>query len=212
MKGLILNNMYSIEKSMRTSILLSIAALIGLLLTEHSAAVRVAALLPFLLIPVQAFEILKLDSMSGWNKFEITLPVNREKIIQSKYITFFILLTFCVILAVGLFFITNIFIETSFSSIFFLFMLRGMGIVLCLATLLYPLTYVLGVEKSDTIMLYCIGFAFGMFGLVFFGLELIPGTIENIDFLFSVTYCLLSFILFIISYFIANFIYKRKEF
>lgn len=71
MKGLILNNLYSIDKSVKFSLLISTAAIIPLIISGNPTALKIAVLLPFLIIPMNAFEVLKQDSMSGWNKFEI---------------------------------------------------------------------------------------------------------------------------------------------
>src|SRR5690625_1635721 len=159
MKGLILNNLYSVERSIRFSTFLSIILIVGLLLIQQSFSVRIAAFLPFLLIPVNAFEVLKLDQLSGWNKFEITLPVKRHQIILSKYVIFLLLFLLGAILSILLFYIIKLFISFSFTLLFFNYLLRGMGMVLCLAVIVYPLTFILGTEKSDIIMLCSMGFA-----------------------------------------------------
>lgn len=211
MKGLILNNLYSVEKSIKSSTFIAIAAVILLILTQNSAALRAAAMLPFLLIPPQAFEVLKHDAMSGWNKFEMTLPVKRRKIVQSKYLTFLLLFFMSVLLTFVLFYIANLFIMLPFTNVFN-FLLRGMGAVLCIAAIIYPMTYILGTEKSDTIMISSMGFTFGMFFLVFILLQMIVGTSEGFDEIFSVTFFVASIFLFIVSYLISNIVYTKKEF
>lgn len=212
MKGLILNNLYSAEKSIKSGIIITIAAVILLIFTKNPTALKVAIFLPFALIPVHAFEVLKHDAMSGWNKFEITLPVVRHKIIQSKYVTFLLLFIISILLTFVLFFIAHLFIVPTFTTVFFNFLFRGMGLILCGAALTYPLTYILGTEKSDGITISSIGFAFGMFGLVSILLQMIIGTIEGFDRIFSVSFLLVSIFLLIISYVISINVYKRKEF
>jgi len=212
MKGLILNNLYSVERSIRFSTFLSIILIVGLLLIQQSFSVRIAAFLPFLLIPVNAFEVLKLDQLSGWNKFEITLPVKRHQIILSKYVIFLLLFLLGAILSILLFYIIKLFISFSFTLLFFNYLLRGMGMVLCLAVIVYPLTFILGTEKSDIIMLCSMGFAFSMYGLVFALLQLTAGSIDNFDIIFSMSFLSISIILLIMSYVVSTIVYKHKEF
>src|SRR5690625_1172989 len=141
MKGLILNNLYSIRISTKTSSILAIAAVIVLVMTQHNIALRIALFLPFLLIPVQAFEVLKQDAMSGWNKFEITLPVTRSQIVGSKYSTFLLLFMCSFMLIMVVFVITDQFMYSVIDQVFFNFLCRGMGIILCLSASTFMLTY-----------------------------------------------------------------------
>ncbi|GEN29809.1 ABC-type transport system involved in multi-copper enzyme maturation permease subunit [Cerasibacillus quisquiliarum] len=212
MKGLILNNLYTVEKGIKSSIGLTILAISLLLFTQNPVALRVAAFLPFLLIPVNAFEVLKHDDKSGWSKFELTLPVERHKIIQSKYITFVLLFSMSLVLTFVLFYFVHTFLYPTFTNTFFNFLLRGMGGILAIAALHYPLTYLLGTEKSDTITISSMGFCFGMFFIVFMLLELVIGTVDGFDGIFSVTFFAVSIVLFIVSYFVSYMIYKNKEF
>lgn len=211
MKGLILNNFYTIEKSVKSSIILSIAAVIILVMTEHDMALRAALFLPFFLIPVHGFEVLKHDAMSGWNIFETTLPVTREQIVRSKYSTFLLLLVCSFLIIVVIFFTVDRLFFSVIDQLFFNFLLRGMGLILCLAAATFALTYKLGTEKSDSITLGSAAFTFGMF----FGLSTFLGTVfehTRIDEIFSVTFLGLAVTAFMISYVFSVYIYKRQEF
>lgn len=212
MKGLILNNLYSIEKSVKTSSILVGAAVIILVMTQHNAALRVALLLPFLLIPVQAFEVLKHDAMSGWNKFETTLPVTRKQIVGSKYSSFLLLFIGTLLLVVCIFFVVDQFMYSVIDQVFFNFLFRGMGIIFCLAASTFMLTYKLGTEKSDSIMISSMGFTF----CIFFGLsiliEIVLGNIQHVDEIFSVTFFIIAAMSLLISYILSVQIYKKKEF
>lgn len=212
MKGLILNNLYSTEKSVKSSSFLTAVAVVLLLLTKNPMAMKAVAFLPFFLIPVHAFEILKYDAMSGWNKYEIILPVTRKRIIGSKYITFLLLFTFSVLIVSVIVYIFHLFQFPIVYSILVSYSLRGMGLVLCVAALLYPLTYWLGTEKSDTIMISSASFSFGIFFSTSLMLQMFIGGVEDFDRKFSFIFFILSFILFSISYVISINIYKNKEF
>lgn len=212
MSGLILNNIYSVRKSTKTSLLLASVAVIILVLTKETFALRAALFLPFLLIPVQAFEVLKQDAMSGWNRFEITLPVTRKQIVGSKYITFILFFIISLLLIITIFLATHIFLYPVIDLLVFNFILRGMGIILLLAASTYPLTYKLGTEKSDTITIGSMGFTFAIFFGLSILLEIILGSVPNIDEVFSIIFIIIAIILFIISYVVSVFIYTKKEF
>lgn len=212
MKGLIFNNLYSVEKSIKSSTLLATAIVIGLILAQNPTALRVAIFLPFLLIPVHAFEVLKHDAMSGWSKFEITLPVSRQKIVSSKYMTFLLLFFLSAFIIFAPFLLTHIFIYPTINEIFFNFLLRGAGLILCIAALTYPLTYILGTEKADFITMMGVGFSFGIFFGIYALLQVVMGAVEGFDQIFSMTFISVSILLLLISYVVSSVIYRRKEF
>lgn len=212
MKGLILNNLYSIEKSAKTSIILASAAVIILVMTQLSAAIKVALFLPFLLIPVHAFEVLKHDAMSGWSKFETTLPVTRKQIVGSKYSTFLLLLMCSLMIIIFIFFMVDQVIYPVIDQLFFNFLFRGMAIILCLAASTFMLTYKLGTEKSDAIMIGSASFTFSVFFGLSILLEIILGNIQHIDEVFSVTFFVIASIFLLVSYILSVKIYKKKEF
>lgn len=212
MSGLFLNNYYSIRKSARSSIVLACAVLIILVLTKEPIALRAALFLPFLLIPVQAFEVLKMDALSGWNTFEVTLPVTRRQIVASKYAIFICFVAISVLLIGTVFFLTHMFYYPVIDATFLNFGLRGFGIVCCLAASTFPLTFKLGTEKSDSIMMMSTGFTFAMF----FGLPLILSMIltdiSHFDEVFSITFGGVSLVCLFLSYIASVIIYDRKEF
>lgn len=212
MRGLLLNNFYSMEKGIRQSFIITIAAVALLLLAQNPLGLRAATFLPFLLIPINALEVLKHDRLSGWDKFEVTLPVSREKIIRSKYLTFLILLVASAALLVVLFTVSDFAIAPSLDATFVNFTLRGIGIVLCIAAATFFLTYMLGAEKSDTITLMSGGFGIAVFFLVSSLLPGLIGTGAGYDRIFSISLVLIAGILFVISYILSVILYKRKEF
>jgi|SRR5690625_1651953 len=212
MKGLLLNNLYSIEKSTKTSMILASVAVIILVMTQHNIAIKAALFLPFLLVPVHAFEVLKYDALSGWNKFEITLPVTRKQIVRSKYSTFLLLFMCSLMMIVFIFFAVDQFIYPVIDQVFFNFLFRGMGIILCLAASTFMLTYKLGTEKSDSIMISSTGFTFGVFFGLSILLEFVLGTIQHIDEVFSVIFFIIASISLLVSYILSIQIYIKKEF
>lgn len=212
MKGLILNNVYTVKRSIQSSCLLAIAIVIVLLIAQNDMALRAAIFLPFLLIPVHAFEVLKHDARSGWQKFEMTLPVTRKKIVTSKYVTFLLLFITSMIIVSIPFLLTHMFVYPTMNALFFNFLLRGMGLVMSIATLTFPLTYILGTEKSDTITISSVGFSLGLFFAVSLLLLQFIGSIERFDEMFSIIFFVITAVLFVTSYIVSMVVYAKKEF
>ncbi|SET47821.1 ABC-2 family transporter protein [Oceanobacillus limi] len=212
MKGLILNNFYSVEKSIKSSILLTVVIVTFMILSQHSLALRLAAFIPFALIPVHAFEVLKQDSRSGWNRYELTLPLHRHKILLSKYVIFILLFLLGLFITTVIFLLADAFMTITFTQVYVNYLLRGMGLILCIAALTYPLTYLLGTEKSDFIQICSIGFSLGMFGIVFAMLTWIMGKVDGFDEIFSISFFSVAIIFFIISYAISYIIYRKKDY
>ncbi|TMW70922.1 ABC-2 transporter permease [Alteribacter natronophilus] len=212
MKGLVLNHYYAIEKGIKSSVAAVAVLVIAALVIQEDWALRFAVFLPFLLIPVHAFEVLKRDVLSGWNRFEITLPVKRKQIVQSKYATFLLLLLVSLALPMVLYTAVHFLIEPVFTDIVFNFLMRGMGLVLCLAAIVYPLTFKWGTEKSDMIFILSLAFSFGTFGGVSGLLALVIGTPDWYDQVFSLVFLIVALASFAVSYMLSQRIYKKKEF
>ena len=211
MKGLILNNFYSIRDSIKLSLILAIVANVILIATENSTSMQIAIFLSFLLISSNAFEVLKQDSLSGWSKFEFVLPIARHKIVQSKYLTFLLLLMLSLLVTTVTFLVTSLFITYS-EKLILNFIFRGMAFVFCIASIVYPLTYILNGDKSEVIRLISMFFSLGVFGLVyFFQLQLMDKN-ENFDIIFSLSFLLVSILFFVISYIFSIIKYKKNEF
>ena len=211
MKGLLLNNFYSVRDSLNLAFILSIVATTLLMSTENQAVLKLSFYLPMALIAVNAFEVLKQDNLSGWDKFEFILPLKRKKVVQSKYVTFLLLLIVSIAVTIGIFVASSSFVTFS-EELMLISVLRGMGFVLCLATAIYPLTYILGGDKSELIRIISMIFSFVVFGIVYFLQRMVMGAVEGFDKNFSINFLLVSFFLFVISYFISTNAYKRKEF
>lgn len=212
MKGLLLNHIYSTEKSIRNGMLFTVFISIILYLSQQSVALRVAAFLPFIFMVQPAFEVVKHDAMSGWNKFVFTLPLRRSTLVQSHYILLLLLVGVGALLAVGLFYGATFFVDSFSADVFYNFALRAIGIVLCMAALSYPLTFLWGTEKSDQITLMSVGFGFGIFFLVsLFLLFTIGADAEGYDRIFSLSLAAVSLLIYAVSYGISLWIYNKKE-
>ncbi|GAF23091.1 hypothetical protein JCM19047_2884 [Bacillus sp. JCM 19047] len=100
---------------------------------------------------------------------------------------------------------------------FFVGILSIIGIVLTSGVITYPLTYILGAEKSDMILLLGMGGSIGVYLLTFTVFSMVfnkEGTYfgSDADLFFGLLFIGITLIVFVLSYIVSLILYKRKEF
>ncbi|MFK3937576.1 ABC-2 transporter permease [Alkalihalobacillus sp. NPDC078783] len=214
MKGLLLNQYYAVEKSFWVYLIIGLVFAVGLVVIDNSAVQRVAVLLPFSFMASAAIEVLKHESTSGWSKYVLTLPVRRERVVQSHYL-FFTLVSSVGLFIVGIQFLLSQFLfGITLNPGYIYSIMNALGLVFILGFITYPLTYILGTEKAEAIMMVGVGVGIGVFFLSSLLYELVFISVQsiNLDLMFSLSFILITLILFIISYIVSIQVYKRKEF
>ncbi|SFX30570.1 ABC-2 family transporter protein [Thermoactinomyces sp. DSM 45891] len=219
MKGLLLNQYYSNEKSIKGSLVLSFVITTILLLLPYKQTLRLAAFLPFAIMVSPVLEGLKLEAMSGWNKFLITLPLKRSRVIQSYYLFFSILLCMGFCVAILSFVLADFFAKDVLTNSALMSVLKGIGMTLIMGGVIFPLTYYVGVEKAEKIMTLS---TFASLGILLFSGWLYEETIGSAimnhfprvhsDLPFSILFLGISLVIFIASYVVSIGIYEQKEF
>lgn len=178
---------------------------------------RFVAMLTILFVAMPALEVIKYEGKSGYDKYVLTLPVSRRDIVQSHYFFYFLVVVIGAFISCGIFYVYGLVSDTSFDGIFNIVSF-GTFIVLFAGAIVYPLLYILGPEKSDVIVIGgAMGGLFATFGLqslVGYLIKQLPLSNLNIDtsFYVPIIYIIFGAIIYIISFFIAVFIYHKKEF
>ncbi|MFB4212480.1 ABC-2 transporter permease [Shouchella sp. JSM 1781072] len=218
MKGLMMNQYYSVEKSIWVYAALSLVVPVLLLVFfERGMLDRLAAFIPIAFMVSPALEVLKHEAKSGWSKYVATLPVSRPRVVQSHYLFFILLMVVGIVFAVVTYLIATQLFNQAPTEYYIVGILNIIGIVFISGIISYPLTYFFGTEKSDMIMLVGLGGAIGIYFLssIVFSRFVDGNSIYlglNASTLFSLGFLLVTFILFVISYIVSLIIYKRKEF
>ncbi|MDX8360389.1 ABC-2 transporter permease [Cytobacillus sp. IB215316] len=219
MKALLLKQYYSVERSFKFYLVLSVVITAILLFIQNQLTLRFAGILPVLLIAQAAFEGVKHDAISGWNKFMNTLPLRRSHIVQSQYLFYSIMVFIGSLVVVIVFVLSELFIGDILNVYSITWLLKGVGLALLLGGCSFPLTYHLGVEKSDMIQIISVTAGIAVFFLSsglfeFFWKNVSSDTMlsVNVELLFSALFWIVALVLYIVSYTIALHIYKRKEF
>lgn len=216
MKGLIRNNFYTVESSLKATLLLSFAA--SLVLTIASMTTGNNSNLLSLIIAANlggygslATTLIQKDAASKWNKFELTMPVSRKDVVTARYISsllYVLIGAFVSIVSTFVFHLVTGSLNWDRAGYGFAF---GIGFALSLPTFMIPLVISFGTDKTEPFMLVSI-----IAGLVlFFGSSVVTGSFlnasEHADFIFRLSYVAFSIVLFVVSYLFSCWLYKKKE-
>lgn len=213
MKGLFLDNFFKTIGGMKLLLFLVLIVGIAVTITGNDTALRIFVYLSITALSVTAVASMRKDADVKWNKYELTLPVTRKVIIKSKYVSylFWVLIgtiIAAVFIALAHLFHGNIFFAYGVQDIASLFGL-GIGIAILVGALFFPLAYLVGIDKSEVLLVISI---IGGIGLAFLFVWLInQGDIADyyVELGIFDASCVL---LFAISYFATNDIYKNREF
>ena len=215
MKGLILTSYYQVYRSIFAYTGLAIL-LSGIILYFGDSSIHgLAAMFIILLMTLPATEVIKLEAKSGYNNYVLTLPVSRRDIVKSHYLFYLIILIAGALLCNVIFYFYNLISETPVANIFNVTSF-GVFIVLFAGSIIYPLLYAFGPEKSDAIVIGSgLGGLFATIGsqsLIGYLITQFSITSINLSVFISTIYLLLGIAFYSFSYFISAFIYQRKEF
>lgn len=92
MKGLIQNNLYSMENSILIAFIISIFLAILPLGGVNPTFLPMIISIQIFVFVVNICTSLRADETAKWNKFELTLPVKRSNLVLAKYLSIIILI------------------------------------------------------------------------------------------------------------------------
>lgn len=216
MKGLIRNNFYTVEGSLKAALLLSFAAAIALAIVGKVTGDS-GNLFSMIIsgnlggFGALAMSVMQKDAASKWNKFELTMPVSRKDVVTARYISCMLYVLIGIVMAlinVLVFYLATGAVNPERMGYGFVF---GWGFALSMPTFMIPLVMIFGTDKTDSFMIVSI-----IMGLVLFlGSSAIMTPflkdVVNANFVFRLSYVVFSVILFVVSYLLSCWIYKKKE-
>jgi len=227
--GLVMTNYYMIYRSVLMYTVISIAISgISIWIADDSGysepfllggggqALAIRFIMLLMMFPT--LELAKIEGKSGYDKYVLTFPVRRSTIVQSYYLFYFLSITIGVILAYCVVYLYTLLFQLTFNSNNVAEWIAIDAVALLLAgAIIFPLLYHFGVEKSDIIT---IAGVFGPFiaisyvGEIHYLLERLPLSNLNLDLSAFLPFLLLlvGVLVFLLSLFIATFIYSKKEF
>lgn len=211
MKSLLIKEFYNIKDTMKTNILIMLVLSIFSVLKNGSAAI-----MPITVIGMSTLIVpsMRAEKEKDWNKFELTMPINRREIVASKYILYLLLCLMGLILGAIVNVCGMVFSQLSSFDNIDIYLYISMIIALVSGSILIPLVYKLGVDKSETLSLVCYSIPIAILvGLLLYLKERIH-TLEIISHLriWLILILVAMFVIFFISGVISYKIYKKKQF
>lgn len=210
MKGLFLNNFYEAWNNIK---LFGIFILLFGVCVVYSGNDTLLELFPYITISafaVSGIATLRKDTVSQWNRYELTLPIKRRDLISCKYISY-LFWTLGGLLVSGLVvFITfgihgNLF-ANGLRDCFSLFSL-GTGLAIIAGAVFYPLAILCGADKSEILLAASVA-------LSICTAVAIIGAVNMLDLSYAVkliAFNLVYMLIFTVSYFLSNILYAHKE-
>lgn len=213
MKGLLMTSYYLVYRSSLWYTGLAILLSVIILAYADDSMHRLVAMLNILLMVMSALDVIKFEGKSGYDKYVLTLPVSRGQVVQSHYLFYLLVVIYGVLLSFCIFsiysFVSGTEIKDMFHSICF-----GTFAVLITGGINFPLYYIFGSEKSDSITLGSVG---GAILITIVTQTLVGGLATSMDAndperFVPIVYLLFGLLVYIISLFSSMFIYQKKEF
>ena len=212
MRGLIRNNLYSMESSIILAFVLSAFLAVSSLFMKSDISTPLIIAIQVFLFVVNIGTSLRADEVSKWSKYEITLPVSRGKLVLAKYISVVILLVFGMLMGT----VTALLSSISGQSMTLPTLLRGFEVGLTLSffsiAVMYPLVLKLGIEKNELILILS---TFGAIGMQLLTAACLAKWTDGMNMrhpLVEAAAALIAMIMFFVSYFVSVKVHKSKEF
>ncbi len=215
MKGLIRNNFYMLGGSL-TAVL--ITCLVGVILSAVAGIFTDNSIIISGIIGMQlgAFgglsgTAIQKDSVSRWNRFELTMPLCRTDVIKAKYISYLMYVAIGVLFSLAsilMVYLTSGGINLERVGIGYTF---GLGFALCIPAILTPLALILGSDKNETLMFISMIISIGLFlGYTTLIYQLL-GNVPDINLILRGSYLVLCALIYLSSFILSLCIYRKKE-
>lgn len=219
MKGLLKNNFYGIVENVKIALVFIFVFGMLLVITGNAAMLSIFSLISTPVIAVLIISCLRKESASKWEKYKLTLPVQRKDIVKSQYMNHILLSIMGTILVAVFLFVTvmihgNQYFYYGFRDAITL-VLGGTILSVLIGVIAYPLYYLWGVEKTEAIaVLSVIGAVAVVFCLSMF-VNIITGNNGVSDFIYYISLVwilIITIILFGTSYILSNLVFKKREY
>ena len=212
MKGLIRNNLYSMENSI----------LIAFIISVFLAIVPFGGVNPTLLpmiISIQIFVFvvnigtsLRADETAKWSKFELTLPIKRSNLVLAKYVSIIILILMGIVMGTATMVLSSYYdYAVSHSALVYGFE-YGLTLSILSTSIMYPLSLKLGAGKSEIIFIMS---AFATIGIMLLIAAVLSPWTEGMNLrhpLVGAVSVVVAIVAFVLSYFVSVIIHNKKEF
>lgn len=212
MRGLFLDCIYKTIDNMKLLIGFLCIAGIGIIgLVDNQGIVQIFIAVIFFSISFCSLSVARKDIKSGWYKYEISLPVKRETIVESKFWTYLFWLFISIILAALFAALVVLFkgykyFDLGMRDILTLFFVC-ISYSLAVCAFFYLGLYIAGWDKSDALEIMSVIFSAGYMFVLVYLLNLANVSIEDGRIMMLGA----SSFVFVVSLVLSKWLYCKKE-
>ncbi len=212
MKGLLRNNFYTVESTLKSGIILAVTVfvvtlVVGLNGWDNHFSVEIFGLGAIGSFSSIFLALLQSDSTSKWCRFELTTPITKADVIKARYITFAIISMIAVVSYIIIYTMYYIVIGAINLERFGYFISFTTAFLLILPSITNPLVLKFGNDKSQFFFVISAFLAMAYFILPEFLFKNVP--ISN--FTYRMMLLTISVLIFIGSYLISKNMYLKKD-
>lgn len=211
MKGLFLNHFYASIGDMKLFLVVVVIAAAAAIVTGNPTAQEIFVYITITALSISAVASSRKGAVSNWDKFEITMPVQRKEIVKSRYLIYSFWLAVGVVIALAVTLVTmrihkNSNLLHEMSNFYSMFVL-GIGLSLLTGSLFFPIACLAGLDKSETILIISFLLSIGLTVLI---LNVLNYFITYFAIRMA-AFIILYLIFFLGSYILTRGIYAKKE-
>lgn len=168
MLGLLLNNFYLVIKNLKLSFSFYIILLLVYIFYPNQLVIYGYIFITLVILPCSYLNVTTISKNSKWNQFEENMPLEREKIILSRYLSYFSLSALTIVLLLVVIVLQNVFTGDNVLDI--IINIRGMRTVKVseiiktyifqsqlISILYFPLLSLFKTDKTDIVILASVG-------------------------------------------------------
>ncbi|MGM9975012.1 MAG: ABC-2 transporter permease [Clostridiaceae bacterium] len=206
MTGLVLKDILNLKKNFKTLILITIFY-IGIFRLSGDAAF-LSGMILFIFV-MQFITSFSYDDIAKWDRYALSLPIKRTEMVKSKYL---LALMFLIIGSAASFLMDIAFryFDNTLDIKESLLTMYSLAAVACIfISILMPLIYKFGVERSRIMVIGCVAIPFGLVYIIQkLGIE--PPSESILMLLLKISPLIVILIMYI-SYLVSCNIYNKKE-
>lgn len=156
MKGLILNNLYSMGDTIKSTLYTTLIVACIPLITGEISAITFIVIVPFIATSQASTLAIQEDENSKWNRLEATFPIKRKDIIKAKYLFAILIIIIGYIgslLTILLYSVLGL--EMNYLDLFFA-QVTGLYMAMTYVAIAFPMLLAYGAEKSGVVTIVSI--------------------------------------------------------
>ena len=208
MKGLILKDLFLIARSAKLmACIVVLYFIIGMLNSDFSFAAGFVGSVLVMVFSMFTMTTVSLDEKARWDCFALSAPVDRRQLVLSKYLLNGVLILLGTLISLVLIGVLGIVKGEMIWEEVFLVLLTMVLVVLVFNSLLLPITFRYGPERSRIILFVLVLAGMAAIGLLTTRIDL--GGI-HLGWLYSVG-PIAAVLMYVVSYCISCRIYQKKE-